>query len=178
MMTVCCRRGTPCGCKDVLITLFEQVGLKTNTTKTQVMTCVPGKIRESLSKEVYHYSKMGLLLSADRKRLRINCDICGEKLRASSFQSHLKTQHDVYRSFVLNQELTDVAPLTFCASLHTATGKYACPVPGCVGAANTGYNLRHHFLMRHPTHTVIIPRRARCPTRDAICAECRLLRSP
>ncbi len=27
---------------DVLITLFEQVGLKTNTTKTQVMTCVPG----------------------------------------------------------------------------------------------------------------------------------------
>jgi hypothetical protein len=65
---------------NVLITLFEQVGLKTNTTKTQVMTCVPGKIRESLSKEMYHDSRMGLLSSADRKHLRVNCDICGEKL--------------------------------------------------------------------------------------------------
>jgi hypothetical protein len=65
---------------DVLITLFEQVGRKTNTTKTQVMTCVPGKIRESLSKEVYHDSRMCLLSSADRKHLRVNCNICGEKL--------------------------------------------------------------------------------------------------
>ncbi len=112
---------------------------------------------------MYHDSRMGLLLSADRKHLRVNCDICGEKLRASSLQSHLETQHDVYRSFVLNQELTDVAPLTFCASLHTATGKYACPVPGCVGAANTGYNLRRHFLMRHPTHTIIIPAEGSLP---------------
>jgi hypothetical protein len=44
---------------DVLITLFEQVGLKTNTKKTQVMTCIPGKIRESLSKEVYHDRRLG-----------------------------------------------------------------------------------------------------------------------
>jgi hypothetical protein len=87
---------------DVLITFFDQVGLKSNTTKTQVMTCVPGKIRESLSKEVYHDSRMGLLSSADRKCLRVNCNICGEKLRASSLQSHLETQHDVYHSFVLN----------------------------------------------------------------------------
>ena len=65
---------------DVLITLFEQVGLKMNTKKTQFMTCVPGKIRESLSKEVYHDSRMGLLLSDDRKRLWVNCDICGERL--------------------------------------------------------------------------------------------------
>ena len=65
---------------NVLITLFEQIDLKTNTKKTQVMTCVPGKIRESLSEEVYHDSRMGLLSLADRKRLCVNCDICGEKL--------------------------------------------------------------------------------------------------
>jgi hypothetical protein len=87
---------------DVLITLFEQVGLKMNTMKTQVMTFVPGKIRESLSEEVYHDSRMGLLSSADRKRLHVNCDICGEKLRASSLQSHLEMQHNIYCSFVLN----------------------------------------------------------------------------
>ena len=100
---------------DILITLFEQACLKTNTKKTQVMTCVPGKIRESLSEEVYHDSRMGLLLSADRKCLCVNCDIGSEKLQASSLQCHLETQHDVYRSFVLNRVLTDVAPLTMHA---------------------------------------------------------------
>ena len=142
---------------NVLITLFEQIGLKTNTKKTQVMTCVPGKIRESLSEEVYHDSRLSLLSSADRKRFCVNCNICGEKLQASSLQSHLEMQHDVYRSFVLNRDLTDVTPLMFCALLHTATGEYACPVSSCVGAEHTGYNLRRHFLMRHPTHTIIIP---------------------
>ncbi len=148
---------------DVLITLFEQVGLKTNTKKAQVMTCIPGKIRESLSKEVYHNSRLGLLSSTDRKRLRVKCDICSERLQASSLQSHLKTQHDVYRSFALNWELTEVMPTMFCTQLHTASGEYACPVPGCVVTANTGYNLRHHLMMHHPTHTVIIPKEGSLP---------------
>ena len=30
---------------DVLIALFERVGLRTNTTKTKAMVCVPGRIR-------------------------------------------------------------------------------------------------------------------------------------
>ena len=39
---------------DVLIELFERVGLRTNTTKTQVMVCVPGKIRTQLGADVYN----------------------------------------------------------------------------------------------------------------------------
>jgi hypothetical protein len=148
---------------DVLITLFEQVGRKTNTKKTQVMTCIPGKIRESLSKEVYHDSRLGLLPSTDRKRLQVECNICDERLQASSLQSHLKTQHDVYRSFVLNRELTEVTPTTFRAQLHTASGKYDCLAPGCVGTANTGYNIRRPFMMRHPIHTAIIPKEGSLP---------------
>jgi hypothetical protein len=44
---------------DFLINLFKCIGLKTNTkkTKTQVMICVLDKIRESMSKEVYHDSR-------------------------------------------------------------------------------------------------------------------------
>ncbi len=161
----------------ILITLFEQVGLKMNTKKTQVMTCIPGKIRESLSKEVYHDSRLGILSSTNRKHLRIECDICGERLQASSLQSHLKMQHDVYRLFILNQELTEVMLTTFCAQLHTASGEYNCPVPGCIGTANTGYNLRHHFVMHHPTHTVIIPKEGLLP-HPRCRAGCRVLRSP
>ena len=41
---------------NILNDLFERVGLKMNTKKKQVMTCVPGKIRESWIEEVYHNS--------------------------------------------------------------------------------------------------------------------------
>ncbi len=115
---------------SVLITLFEQVGLKTNMKKTQVMTCVPGKIRESLSKEVYHDSRMGLLSSADRKRLCVNCDICGEKLRASSLQATSKRNTTFTTcSFSIGNLLT-WRPLRFVprSTLPPASTPARCPV--------------------------------------------------
>jgi hypothetical protein len=145
---------------NVLIDLFEcVVGLKMNTKKMQVMTCVNGKIRESMSKEVYHNSRLGPTLSTNWKGLQVDCNICGETLQASSLQSHLEMQHNIYPLFLffLNWELTVEIPTTFCAHIHTATSEYDCPVPGCVGTANTGFNLRHHFVMHHPTHLVVIP---------------------
>jgi hypothetical protein len=69
---------------SILITLFKQVGVKTNTKKTQVMTCIPGKIRESQSKEVDHDSRLGILLSTDQKHLHVEFHICNERLQASS----------------------------------------------------------------------------------------------
>ncbi len=67
---------------DVLIDLFKRVGLKMNAKKTQVMTCVPGKVRESWTKEVYHNSRLGLTLLTDWKCLQVNCKICCERLQA------------------------------------------------------------------------------------------------
>ena len=40
-------------CLDILVGIFERVGLFTNVKKTKAMTCLPGKIRYSLSKESY-----------------------------------------------------------------------------------------------------------------------------
>ncbi len=80
---------------DILIDLFERVSLKTNAKKTQVMMCIPGKIRESWTKEVYHDSRLGLTSLTDQKCLRVDCKICSERLQASSLQSHLKTQPNV-----------------------------------------------------------------------------------
>ena len=39
---------------DIIVELFERVGLRTNTSKTKVMTCVLGKIRTRLSREAYN----------------------------------------------------------------------------------------------------------------------------
>ena len=33
----------------ILVGLFEHVGLRTNAQKTKVMTCIPGRIRASVS---------------------------------------------------------------------------------------------------------------------------------
>ena len=36
---------------DILIGLFERIGLFTNAAKTKVMTCIPGRIQEGYTKE-------------------------------------------------------------------------------------------------------------------------------
>jgi hypothetical protein len=38
---------------DALIGLFDRVGLKTNTKKTEGMVFLPGRIRTSLSEDAY-----------------------------------------------------------------------------------------------------------------------------
>jgi hypothetical protein len=51
----------------------------------------------------------------------------------------------------------------FYAHIHTATSVYDCPVPGCIGTANTGFNLQRNFVMRHPAHVVIISKEGSMP---------------
>ena len=75
------------------------------------------------------------------KALRMGCDVCGKDLAASSLRSHLETQHRIYRSFVLSRDLVDKdrPPVSYRATNSIATGKFACPVPGCVGTVDTKY---------------------------------------
>ena len=40
---------------DLMVGLFEQVGLVTNTDKTKAMVYVPGRIRTRLLDDVYHH---------------------------------------------------------------------------------------------------------------------------
>ena len=65
---------------DVMVGLFERVGLRTNTTKTNVMTCVPGKIRTHHSQESYNNSRAGLVAAEVRKTTWVDCDVCGKEL--------------------------------------------------------------------------------------------------
>ncbi len=59
-----------------LVGLFERVGLCTNSQKTKVMMCVPGRIRVSHTEEVYNDYCHGASTHAARKRLRLECNIC------------------------------------------------------------------------------------------------------
>jgi hypothetical protein len=119
---------------QVLVILFESIGLRTNSEKTKVMTCIPGKIRVSHTEEAYHAQQNGPV-NPTAKRHPVECDICGTSLAAESLQSHLETQRNTYRSFVLNQELTVEREAVVYQAIADATGTYFCPVPACVGVA-------------------------------------------
>jgi hypothetical protein len=44
---------------DILVTLFEGIGLRTNPDKTKVMMCVPGNIQVAHTEEAYHVQQLG-----------------------------------------------------------------------------------------------------------------------
>jgi hypothetical protein len=90
--------------------------------------------------------------------LCVDCEVCGISLAAESLQSHLETQHHIYRSFVLNRDLVpEQATVIYRATEPPATGIYLCLVPQCGGHSGTRFNLRRHFLMQHPQDLVCIP---------------------
>ncbi len=62
---------------DILIGLFERIGLFTNAAKTKVMTCIPGRIREGYTEEEYADYKSQTVTAADKKRHHVDCEIFG-----------------------------------------------------------------------------------------------------
>jgi hypothetical protein len=45
---------------DILVELFERIGLETNRLKMQAMICTPGRIRTQLPTDSYHNHHMRL----------------------------------------------------------------------------------------------------------------------
>jgi exonuclease III len=143
---------------DILIELFERVGLVTNTRKTKAMVCIPGRIRTRLTDDVYNNSRVGLMSREEWNRRRVECDICQQEVSAESLTSHLETQHDIFRSFVLNRDLVvEREPVVHNATYSYYSKRYPCPVPGCTGGGSTKWNLRRHFSDRHPSDLVNVP---------------------
>ncbi len=70
---------------DVLIVLFEWIGLFTNAAKTKAMVCIPGRIREGKTEEEYAEYKTLTDTAASRKRCHMVCEICRASLAAGSY---------------------------------------------------------------------------------------------
>ena len=101
---------------DVMMGLFKWVGLCTNITKTKVMTYVPGKICTRHSQAVYNNSKVGLVMSDMQQTKLVESIICGKEVQADALDSHLTTQHTIYRPTMIDQVLlVDREPITYQA---------------------------------------------------------------
>ncbi len=157
----------------ILIHLFERIGigLKTNATKTKVMTCLPGKIRVAKMEEEYAAQQTGNTTAV--KHWRVDCKVCGVSLAAESLQSHLEMQHNIFWLFFLNRDLApEQAAVVYRAMELPATGIYLCPVPQCGSHSGTRFNLLRHFLMQHPQDLVCIRIKGSLPLPK--CARCGL----
>jgi hypothetical protein len=121
---------------DVLVILFESIGLRTNPDKTKLMMCAPGNIQVAHTEEVYH-TQQYVPVNPTAKRHWVKCNICGMSLAAGSLRSHLETKHDTYWSFVLSRELTVEHETVIYRATTDATGTYFYPVPACVGAVGS-----------------------------------------
>ena len=135
------------------------------------MTCIPGKIGQAHTTEAYHTQQYGPV-NPTAKRHRVERNICGVSLAAGSLQSRLETQHDTYRSFFLNQELTIERDAVVYRAIVNAAGTYVCPVPACVGVACTEAVLQLDFLQHHPQDLVCCPVEGSLPLQQ--CNRCGL----
>ena len=165
---------------DVLLGLFEWIGLFTNAVKMKVMVCISGKVREGYTEEEeYACYKSPSETAADRKHRHVDCEICGTSLADESYKSHLESQHDVFHSIVLQRDkVVDCPPVVYHAIESLGTYTYICPVLHCIGGVSKKWALRWHFLFHHPQDLVVLPsegtvpflRCKRCGMQTKVCA--------
>ena len=142
---------------DVLVDLFMRVGLHTNTTKTQTMTCTPGYIRTHQSSSTYRRRIGGGGESyRERQRRRVECPECGKSLAESSLPQHSLSQHGIVTFPPVSAGVPQHPPAEYRISFPRTVKHRACPVEGCGNLATSHVKMRTHFAHRHPTDVIVI----------------------
>jgi hypothetical protein len=90
---------------DHLVSLFEQVGLETNVSKTQTMICTLGRIRTQLPVDVYRRLRCGRVTAAKWNARDVECLKCGKMMKATSLRCHLADMHNVYQQTAVAEEM-------------------------------------------------------------------------
>jgi hypothetical protein len=140
---------------DGLVSAFERVGLKTNTKKTQAMTCMPGTIRLQLPTSSYLRMRTGRTPADKWDARTVTCRECGKDMRASSLGRHLADQHQIYQQQVVAEELLNRRE-GVVYKVPLGVGKLKCPFPLCKGELASGYAMRRHFRDLHPLDYVVV----------------------
>ena len=145
---------------NVLIATFDRAGLKTNTTKTEGIVFLPGRIRTPLTSEAYK-ARMVDAFQTKKSERKVTCPSCPTILAAGSLRSHHATQHNVYQCFIIKelQQGSLLTPTRYASTLAMEDGKWRYPVPDCPQGreghgCDTSFNLRWHFTYQPPARQV------------------------
>jgi hypothetical protein len=157
---------------DILVKTFKQVSLATNTKKTQVMICTPGKIWVQLLMDSYKRMREGVAAGEELRRAMV-CHVCDKALQARSLRPHLSSTHDIHQQVVVADALLEErAAAHYRADPGGRKVPIQCPYPGCLVALSSPYMLRRHFRDLHPKDTVEIPREGNSPRCEHCTMQC------
>jgi hypothetical protein len=159
---------------DILVETFKQVGLATNTKKTQAMICTLGKIWVQLPTDSYKCMCEGVAAGEESRRAVV-CHVCNKALQARSLRPHLSSAHNIQQQVVVADALLlERAAAHYRANLGGRKDPIQCPYPGCPGALSSPYMLRRHFRDLHPKDTVEILREGNFPRCERCTMQCNL----
>jgi hypothetical protein len=117
---------------DGLVSMFEHVGLETNTTKTKGTTCTPGKIRLQLLADSYQRMRAGRTSAAEWDACTVTCRECRLDMKVGSLGRHLADLHKIYQGKAVAEELLDWRE-GVVYEVNEGHGKLKCPFPLCTG---------------------------------------------
>jgi hypothetical protein len=146
---------------NIIVDLFECMGLKTNADKTKAMVCVPQPHVTRICSPAYK-RRMGDHTEptySARKRQQVDCDICNDRVQLRSLHRHKRLKHGTDTNMMIQQ----TTPLhliehgdTYTISMPEYKQHGQCPIPGCATMIKDRYGMRRHFLFRHYYDTIII----------------------
>jgi hypothetical protein len=140
---------------DVIISLFEKLGLRTNETKTKYMIVRGPAAPAALREAVYNRGRTGDGETfLERRKADVECQVCGKGMKQGSLQRHMMQQHQKKPEQYLYREVGTAA--RFCVEVRKDTTN-KCPVPGCTGGSKDKFGMYRHFCLRHPEATIVIP---------------------
>jgi hypothetical protein len=121
---------------ELMVTLFECMGLKTNPAKTKAMICAP---QPSITRICLAYKcRMGDHNEEDtynaRKRRLVECDICNACVQTRSLFRHKRTKHGIgaaYTNYLTTPSHLAGIGHTYEISMPEYRQPGTCPVPGC-----------------------------------------------
>lgn len=148
---------------SIIVDLFKRMGLKTNTTKTKALICAPKPSVTRICSPAYK-RRMGInadeLTHRERKRQKVECEICDREVQARSLTRHKRLRHGIEMSLITQQptppNLATASSETYTVSIPHYNNVTECPVPSCKAIVRSRFNMRQHFIHRHFHDKIII----------------------
>ena len=137
---------------NIIISLFENVGLRTNSMKTKCMITKGMNISLALSKEKYSsLLKRGNKCKQESDReTKTKCEICKKVLTKRVLKKHMLRVHRIKET---NTYETNDSPQVFNLVFEKGK-KTSCPK--CEYSTNDKSNMYRHFCFRHHKDKIII----------------------
>jgi hypothetical protein len=153
---------------DVIVGLFDCIGLETNVQKMQAMVCTPGRICIQLPEDSYARMRGGMTPAGEWESWMVVCCQCNAAVQASSLHRHLAEQHNTYQAVVVPEDYLEPQASVRYQAHPKCNGRIPCPVLECPGELRDGWMHRHHSRDLHPFIRVVVltegyfPRCERC----------------